>query len=92
MFPEASKKDQDKYIEIMQNEIKRSLTIINDFSSLGKIKNIEVEEIDICYLLEEIKDILEPLFKKNKAKIISMKNKKGFYYLADQTIAVVGFF
>ena len=53
----------------MQNEIKRSLTIINDFSSLGKIKNIEVEEIDICYLLEEIKDILEPLFKKNKAKI-----------------------
>ena len=69
MFPEASKKDQDKYIEIMQNEIKRSLTIINDFSSLGKIKNIEVEEIDICYLLEEIKDILEPLFKKNKAKI-----------------------
>ena len=69
MFPEASKKDQDKYIEIMQNEIKRSLTIINDFSSLGTIKNIEVEEIDICYLLEEIKDILEPLFKKNKAKI-----------------------
>ena len=69
MFREASKKDQDKYIEIMQNEIKRSLTIINDFSSLGKIKNIEVEEIDICYLLEEIKDILEPLFKKNKAKI-----------------------
>ena len=69
MFPKASKKDQDKYIEIMQNEIKRSLTIINDFSSLGKIKNIEVEEIDICYLLEEIKDILEPLFKKNKAKI-----------------------
>ena len=69
MFPEASKKEQDKYIEIMQNEIKRSLTIINDFSSLGKIKNIEVEEIDICYLLEEIKDILEPLFKKNKAKI-----------------------
>ncbi len=69
MFPEASKKDQDKYIEIMQNEIKRSLTIINDFSSLGKIKNIEVEEIDICYLLEEIKDILEPLFKNNKAKI-----------------------
>lgn len=69
MFPEASKKDQDKYIEIMQNEIKRSLTIINDFSSLGKIKNIEVEEIDVCYLLEEIKDILEPLFKKNKAKI-----------------------
>lgn len=69
MFPEASKKDQDKYIEIMQNEIKRSLTIINDFSSLGKIKIIEVEEIDICYLLEEIKEILEPLFKKNKAKI-----------------------
>ena len=69
MLPEASKKDQDKYIEIMQNEIKRSLTIINDFSSLGKIKNIEVEEIDICYLLEEIKEILEPLFKKNKAKI-----------------------
>ena len=69
MFPEDSKKDQDKYIEIMQNEIKRSLTIINDFSSLGKIKNIDVEEIDICYLLEDIKDILEPLFKKNKAKI-----------------------
>ena len=37
--------------------------------ALGKIKNIEVEEIDICYLLEEIKEILEPLFKKNKAKI-----------------------
>ena len=46
MFPEASKKDQDKYIEIMQNEIKRSLTIMNDFSSLSKIKNIGREISD----------------------------------------------
>lgn len=58
-----------KYLPIISNEIERSLSVINDFSSLGKLKSISKEEVDLQLLLEEIIDILNPLFKKNKANI-----------------------
>ncbi len=71
-----------KYFNIVKDEIKRSLSIINDFSSFGKIKNIEKEEIDICYLIEDIKDTLDSLYKENNAKIIT-NFKDEIYIEAD---------
>lgn len=63
MFEIATEQERQKYLGIIKDEIKRSLTIINDFSSLGKIKELEKEELDLCLLLEDVKEILMPLYK-----------------------------
>lgn len=71
-----------KYFNILKGEIKRSLTIINDFSSFGKIKKIEKEELDVYYLLEEIKDTLMPMFNSRNADII-IDDDKEIYFEGD---------
>ena len=53
-----------KYLPIISSEIERSLSVINDFSSLGKLKELNKEEVDLQVLLEELITILNPLFKK----------------------------
>lgn len=58
-----------KYLPIISSEIERSLSVINDFSSLGKLKELNKEEVDLQVLLEEIITILNPLFKKYNANI-----------------------
>lgn len=79
-------KDQEKsqkYLTIITNEISRSKTIIDEFSDYGKLKQVEKEEMDLSYLFEDIKEVLEPLFKKNKSKLtINVKSEiyiKGDY-------------
>ena len=69
MLEYADDLNKTKYLEIIRSEIKRSLTIINDFSSLGKIKSLDKEEIDLCLLLEDVKKVLEPIYSKTLAKI-----------------------
>ena len=58
-----------KYLPIISSEIERSLSVINDFSSLGKLKSLNKEEVDLQVLLEEVITMLNPLFKKNNANI-----------------------
>lgn len=58
-----------KYLSIISSEIERSLSVINDFSSLGKLKELNKEEVDLQVLLEELITILNPLFKKYNANI-----------------------
>lgn len=54
-----------KYIEIIKNEIERSLSIIDDFSDYTKIK-INPDIMDVNMLLEDVsKNIKSLLFKKN---------------------------
>ena len=60
----------EKYLSIISDEINRALTVINDFSSLGKLKTITKEEVDIYLLLEEVVDALNQLFKKNNAELV----------------------
>ena len=59
---------------------------INDygdpFSSFGKLKNIDVDELDITYLLEDTITLLKPLFKQNKGKII-FSSKEEIYIKGD---------
>ncbi len=71
-----------RYFDILKDEIKRSLTIINDFSSFGKIKELDKEELDINYLLEEIKDTLRALYIKNNAEIC-IENDEEIYFIGD---------
>ena len=52
----------EKYLPIIEDEINRTLTIINDFSDYGKLK-IEKEEIDLVMLMEDIEETLMPLLK-----------------------------
>ena len=82
MMDLANKEKSQEYFSILKSEIKRSLTIINDFSSLGKIKDLEKEELDIYYVLEEIKDTLKPMFNSKNADII-LNNDKEIYLEGD---------
>ncbi len=68
-----------KYLPIISNEIDRSLSVINDFSTLGKLTTLNKEEVDIEVLLEEVIATLRPLFKKEKAKIVF--NTSGEIYI-----------
>ena len=77
-----NKDKSKKYIDIITNEIKRSKTIIDEFSSLGKLKTINKEEIDITYLLEDTISLLKPLFKQNKSTI-HLQAKEDIYIKAD---------
>ena len=76
------KKTTTKYINIIKDEISRSLTIINDVNNYGKLKKLEFEEIDIIYLLEETTKVLKPLFENNNGQII-LKTNDEIYLNAD---------
>lgn len=73
---------KEKYRDIIKKEIKRSITIINDFSKLGKISKIEKEPLDISLIFEDIIYILSPLAKKNNG-IINYNCDDEFYIEGD---------
>lgn len=70
------------YINIIREEVNRSKTIIDEFSSFGKLKTINKEELDLTMLLEETVNILKPLYKEHDASII-FKTKKEVYINGD---------
>lgn len=59
----------EEYLPIISSEINRSLSVINDFSTLGKLTSLNKEEIDLDLLLNEIIGTLSPLFKKVSSTI-----------------------
>ena len=61
------KKKVRKYVPIIKDEITRTLILMDDFLDYTKIK-IEKEDMDLVMLLEDLKDYLEDLFKKNGIK------------------------
>lgn len=69
-----------KYISIIKSEISRSKTIIDEFSSYGKLKQVDKEEMDVAYLFEDIKELLEPLFKLNKASLTITSSEEIYIY------------
>jgi len=74
MMLKCSDKDKDTYIEIVRDEIKRSLNIINDYNNFLSINKTNFNLYD---LLLEIKNNLEELY---KSKIIIISNNKMNYY------------
>lgn len=71
-----------KYLPIISSEIDRSLSVINDFSTLGKLTTLNKEELDMEILLTEVIGTLKPLFKKEKAKI-ALNMSDEIYIYAD---------
>lgn len=63
-----NKKSTEKYINIIKNEIERTLIIMDDFLDYTKIK-VNKNIMDIILLLEDTVDSMESLFKKNQVQI-----------------------
>lgn len=82
MIDVLDEKKVRKYIPIIKNEITRTLVLMDDFLDYTKIK-IEKEDMDIVMLLEELKDYLEDLFKKNSIKFIYNVPDDDIYIKAD---------
>lgn len=71
-----------EYIPVISNEVNRSLTVINDFSAIGKLKSLDKEELDLELLLKEVISTLNPLFKKEQATI-NLNICEEIYLFAD---------
>lgn len=61
MFDVKDIKKSRRYLKIMNNELERTLNLLNDFLEFSKIK-INIKETNINSLIDELKDILIPLF------------------------------
>lgn len=72
----------EEYLPIISSEIDRSLSVINDFSSLGKLTSLNIEELDLEMLLSEVIGTLNPLFKREAASI-KMNITNEVYIYAD---------
>lgn len=77
------KEKSKKYVSIIKSEMNRSLTVINDFSSYGKLKKLELEEIDLICLLDDTYQTLSTLFKENEATLLLQATEEELYISAD---------
>ncbi len=80
MIDKKGIENSHRYISIIEDEINRALTVITDFSTFGKLTQIEKEEVDLRLVLEEIIEVVTPLFKKSNSKI-ELKMKEEELYI-----------
>lgn len=72
----------EKYLNIMHEEISRSLNIMNDFVQMNKI-NIKKEKICLNTLIEDTYSSLKIIAMANKVKIICHSAKELLYFNGD---------
>lgn len=77
-------RSHEKYVPIIQNELKRSITLMNDMLNVTKIK-IDPDYMDINVLLEDIKMCIQPLIKNKNIKVNMKLGKEETYIYADYT-------
>lgn len=82
MFDVNNIEHSRKYIPILKDEIKRVLTLLEDFLSITKIK-VDKDIIDIYMLLEDVVDNFEPLLNDRKVRVVSHIPDEELYLLAD---------
>jgi len=82
MINPENKNQTTRYIEIIKQEINRSLDIMDDFMELGKIK-INKEIIDINMLLDDISDCLKILIINKNIEFIYNSNDEERYIEGD---------
>jgi len=75
-------KKKDKYLDIIKKEIERSITIINDFTEMGRIKKLDLEPLDLSVIIDEIKDMTTPILRINNS-MIHYNNLDEIYILGD---------
>lgn len=71
-----------KYLSIITEEIDRSKSIMDEFSAYGKLKKLELEEMDLSMLLEDISNILLPIFKEQNA-VLKIPKINELYIIGD---------
>lgn len=71
-----------KYIEIIKEEIHRSLTILNDFSDYTKVKVIP-EIMDINVLIEDVAESIKPLLNSNNIELVTNLKDEEVYIDGD---------
>ena len=74
--------NHEKYIPIIQTELERSITLMNDMLNFTKIK-ISPEYMDINVLLEDIKLSVSPITKNKNIKVNIKVSKDELYVYAD---------
>ena len=77
-----SQEKKTQYLKNIKEEVKRSITIINDFSELGKIKKLEIDIMDLTLLFQEIINILQPIYKRENSMIV-FQNNEELYIVGD---------
>ncbi len=75
-------KKTSKYIRIVKSEINRTLTIMDDFLDITKVK-VEKNIMDINYLLEDVINSMKPLFKEKNIKFNTNLNDEEIYINGD---------
>lgn len=65
MFDLKDKIKSERYLNIVKNEIKRTLNLLNDLNDFNKIR-INKSLTDFNKLLDDMKDVFIPYFKENK--------------------------
>ena len=78
MFDVNDKTKSKKYINIMKNEIDRTLNLLTDFMEFSKI-NVIKEDVEINNLIDDVKDVLIPFF---RAKNVN------FYFEVEESIHI----
>ena len=79
-YLEIMKKDNktNKYLNIINNEIKRCITIINDYSN----DKLKLERVDLSSLFNDLTNTLDKLYRDNNTYIITEYNT-NLYILGD---------
>ena len=77
--------DKDKvtrYIPIIRSEINRTLTLMDDFMSM---KNIHIRKhiLDLYLLIEDVYDVMLPVLKQHKVKLIIPNYQDELYMMGD---------
>lgn len=79
---DGSKEKYDLYVPIINNEINHSLSILKDFSSIGKLK-VDMELMDIGLLIEDIIDSFKLMFQEHHIDISYQNNYDELYVMGD---------
>ncbi len=78
MFDSNNKERSEKYVNVMKNEIDRTLNLLTDFMEFTKIK-VEKKENNFNELIDDVKEVLIPFF---IAKNIS------YYFEVEENISI----
>jgi len=82
ILPTVEETKKEQYLNIINEELNRGLTIISDFSNIRNKKELIKEELDLTLLLEEVKEILSPIYKEQNGTI-TIKNTEELYVNGD---------
>ena len=82
MYNENNIEEAKDYIKVIKEEINRTLVLLEDFLTLGKLK-INKEIVDINLLLEDVITSMDLLIKNNKIELINNITSEETYVIAD---------